>query len=75
MAEAFFPAPLFPGPVCSGQVFRSHCVVRNWHLCHPAGGSGGAEFQEAEDHSGVPRAGILGAAREEGCPGAGGKVR
>lgn len=50
-------------------------MVRNWHLCHPAGGSGGAELQEAENHSGVPRTGVLRAAREEGCEGAGGKVR
>lgn len=50
-------------------------MVRNGHLCHPAGGSGGAELQEAEDHPGVPGAGVFGAAREEGCPGAGGEVR
>lgn len=75
MAEAVLLAALFPGPVRPGQVFRGHCVVRNRHLCHPAGGPGGPELQEAEDHPGVPGSGLLGAPREEGCAGAGGEVR
>lgn len=50
-------------------------MVRDWHLCYSAGGSGGIELQEAEDHSGVSRAGLLRAAGEERCSGAGGEVR
>lgn len=75
VAEAFLLAPLFPGPVRPGPVFRGHRVVRNGHLGQPAGGPGGAELPEAEDHPGVPRAGLLGAPREEGRAGAGGEVR
>lgn len=75
VAEAVLLAALFPAALRPGQGVRGRGVVRDRLLRHAAGGPGGAELQEAANHPGVPGAGALGAAREEGCPGAGGEVR
>lgn len=75
MGEAVLFAALLPGALRPGQGVRGRGVVRERLPRHAAGGPGGAELQEAADHPGVPGAGALRAAREEGCAGAGGEVR
>lgn len=75
VGEALLFAALLPGALRAGPGVRGRGVVRERLPRHAAGGPGGAELQEAADHPGVPRAGALGAAREEGCAGAGGEVR
>lgn len=75
VGEAVLFAALLPGALRAGPGVRGRGVVRERLPRHAAGGPGGAELQEAADHPGVPRAGVLGAAREEGCAGAGGEVR
>lgn len=75
VGEAVLFAALLPGALRAGPGVRGRGVVRERLPRHAAGGPGGAELQEAADHPGVPRAGALGAAREEGCAGAGGEVR